>query len=1214
MGPSAKEGGGSSGGRRKSINIFSRSSLSNLAHINTDVSNDGNMEGPRKEKKKLAKRNSMFGIGPSSVSPDPAQDGSMSPFSAENSSSPRLRPRTLTKGRPNSLFGSFGKRSITSYVDEDGEVEILARSTPESPVDGEEGIGLGMAPNKNVLYHGEVQTQSGMFGMFRKKKEYLVLTDTHLIRFKSQSRASETFPSIPPTYGRSNSTRHPSTTSVGSLQEVQSTNSHTSVEGENRIPLAQIITAYRVEDGRPFFTTEVVYLDEDYHGVGSIQLILYDPGDADLWLSSIRGAAQKARLVQDEPYPQRVVRYLARVLEGLNDYDANHFQVFRVVRRPAVPKSGRVSSSDDLQKMGCTVFYLVMGINCVHLIPVPDFSDPTGRLINPKISRHMYGIVTLYQMYIVAGDDRFELAFRMPMQPVRIVELAAFASYEIATVLHRCWQFVRPMWLDRSFLVFGLEDPPKLGQGIDPSEEEEYGGFDKTLIAHCMAYNCNPANISYTVDWNVEDAPEFRLLPPTMSAKYAASEILAVMRSLRYNESFHSISFRDIDLHCMHGVYDEAGTDHVAYTARYNNTAVLDQPSINPQLRSILYREVQALALKSTTLRRMDFANALPRRRPADMFDLEGREVEKDPGCEIVAAILPTCRAQLTNVSWIILSGIELGETDLEEMIPALNNRRSRIRALECSHCGLSDRGILQLLGHLERQNETLECINISDNSGRIDLDRFSSSMARFSRIRKLDLSRITRTSGNQPLIAPEVLLSWSLEELIMNGIPINDKSLDAIATYLAHGKSQNLRVLQMDQCNLTGSHVALLMRSMTDVAGEARELQLHVSANKLEKGIGEIVKAIKENHTAADVVLRMIEFEKEDHFRQLLEALRTNTTIRHLDLSKASLPYDASPETCDTLRLVFAENTTLESLDISGEQAHLEVTRFGIGLNQALTGLKKNNTLKVLRIEYQNLGLEGANTLSSVMEENKGLTHIHCEHNDINLQGFTILVNALAKNYSIVEFPFMHDAQDESMKRLNLSMKDSRVTATKEKHDHHIKSGLRRTLSTFGVARPQPKQDLTPQDLDTVVRMLAERWETEMGRMAMFLERNRNIAAGVEGYGPDGENTIAEEHMRPTTAMSDRGILEQVLNNTTPKADLTNPMDERVLNKMAGLGITVAEEGENKREKKQDEIEEDKSMTIRPSNDDDKGGYLPSIDQEKLFEYDAEAFFKMDA
>lgn len=89
---------------------------------------------------------------------------------------------------------------------------------------------------------------------------------------------------------------------------------------------------------------------------------------------------------------------------------------------------------------------------------------------------------------------------------------------------------------------------------------------------------------------------------------------------------------------------------------------------MKPQDRSILYQEVQALALKSRRLRKMDFSGCLPRRRPKDTFDVEGQELEKDPGCEIVAALLPLCRWQLTEVSWIILSGIELGETDLDDL------------------------------------------------------------------------------------------------------------------------------------------------------------------------------------------------------------------------------------------------------------------------------------------------------------------------------------------------------------------------------------------------------------------------------------------------------------------------------------------------------------------------------------------------------------------
>jgi hypothetical protein len=345
-----------------------------------------------------------------------------------------------------------------------------------------------------------------------------------------------------------------------------------------------------------------------------------------------------------------------------------------------------------------------------------------------------------------------------------------------------------------------------------------------------------------------------------------------------------------------------------------------------------------------------------------------------------------------------------------------------------------------------------------------------------------------------------------------------------------------------MDQCSLNGSQVANLMHAMTTHETEARDLEFHVSGNRLERGVSEIVDAIKANHAPTRLYLQMIEFTKEDYFRQLLEALRTNTTIRVLDISKASLPYDAGEETCEALRSLFSDNHILQELDISGEQAHLEVTRFGIGLNHALTGLKVNNTLRILRIEYQNLGLEGANTLSSVIEENRGLTHIYCEHNDINLQGFTTIVNALATNDNILVLPFCKDDQTVSMKRMDANMRDTRLgTRNGSKNEHTMKSTVRRTLYSFGVSSKSPKQEVTAQDVDAVVRLLNDRWDHEVGRLAQFLNRNNNSAAGIPI--PE-EDIISEDTMRPTTVLSEQGILEHVLSNTTPKAELNNPVD----------------------------------------------------------------------
>lgn len=80
------------------------------------------------------------------------------------------------------------------------------------------------------------------------------------------------------------------------------------------------------------------------------------------------------------------------------------------------------------------------------------------------------------------------------------------------------------------------------------------------------------------------------------------------------------------------------------------------------------------MALKSRKIRKMDFSNTLPRRRPKDGYDVETDQdtTEKDPGSEIVAGLLPLLRGQFTNVTWIVLNDIELGETDLDDISMAV--------------------------------------------------------------------------------------------------------------------------------------------------------------------------------------------------------------------------------------------------------------------------------------------------------------------------------------------------------------------------------------------------------------------------------------------------------------------------------------------------------------------------------------------------------------
>jgi hypothetical protein len=308
------------------------------------------------------------------------------------------------------------------------------------------------------------------------------------------------------------------------------------------------------------------------------------------------------------------------------------------------------------------------------------------------------------------------------------------------------------------------------------------------------------------------------------------------------------------------------------------------------------------------------------------------------------------------------------------------------------------------------------------------------------------------------------------------------------------------------------------------------------VSENRLERGHSLLVKAVSKNQTPTHLTMKMVDYQKEDHFRELVQAMRRNTTLKFLDISKASLPYDASDETCEELKAMFAENKTLEELDISGEHAHLEVAKFGIGLNIALTGLKENKALKVLRIEYQKLGLQGANTLSSVLENNTCLTEIYCEHNDINLQGFTVLLNGLQKNRSVLYLPTMDSDRETSLKTVKKEIESMRLELEPESNKHSV----RRTLTSIAGHKSSPLSQpvYTPQDTQAAIQAMQDKWHRQIQRLAQYLIRNINIADGIH---PDdmSETDHSEYNMtRPGTASSLAAILQLVTIESTPSVE----------------------------------------------------------------------------
>ena len=939
--------------------------------------------------------------------------------------------------------------------------------------------------------------------------------------------------------------------SNGSLHELHTTSS---TEAYHGVPLNHIVAVWRLEDGRPYFSIEINHFDEEANCAGAITLQLHDPRDYELWMSSIRGAVIKARLADPQLFSQSLIEYSCRALEQDKDYDPHHFHMFKVVQRAG--KTGPRSSSEDLTKVTSSICILAIGIHKVHLLPLPKSSRNLSSTSLSDFGGVSHGLMTLTHMNVHDHDDAFSLTFRLPLRPGSTLTLASSLVNDIALSMRHAADYLRPQWAEAP-MTWNV--PNSLDDQIweIPNSGEPYECYDRTLAAYCRGYGIDASKILYQVHDQCEDALVFQLLPPAdrSRTRYTTLELLAILRSLRYNESFTTLSFHKISLDALHTARDAFGDDHVPWTTKSGER--LNIP--DQEKATLLVQEVRALAVKCRHLRRLDFSFCLTRNLP------KNDDNAQDPGCGICEALFPLCEKQRTNVDWIILNGIHLTDVDVDYLFSAAIDRSCHFRALEVGHCALVDRSMQTILQAISHQGQTMESIDLSGNPARIEPTALNDNLAELEFIRKINLSSIHRTSGPDPLLRTNVLCGWKLTELRLGRTLINQATVNALAGYLISDQSDYLRLLELDRCRLTSSEVALLLNAMDRGPGKVRDLHLDLSENRLEQHHEALVDAIGKSHTPCRLTIRTLELKSERTFQSILEAFARNTKTTFLDISKASLQTDVSAETCEALRRLFAENYTLEELDISGEYSHLEAANYGNGLNQALVGLAYNETLRVLRIEHQKLGLQGANTLASVLEANHALREIHLENNEINLQAFTVLTRALESNTTLLFLSPMDNDRAWTQQKVSREVENVRdnpssVSSSVAAMSLSTKATVNRTLGrTLGKTISSNKSPLTrgldkssplllkysETDMQAAVGSLSQNWDREVDKLHGYLRRNYNLLRGLpESVLTPPEGMPMLDGARPGTSESLATALRGVhIDDTTPIAEVNRQL-----------------------------------------------------------------------
>ncbi|KAJ8125468.1 hypothetical protein O1611_g8171 [Lasiodiplodia mahajangana] len=971
-----------------------------------------------------------------------------------DSSSAGVQRRTLQKTAPPGVFkkenlirkdskssteGSAGRDSTSTQPT---TPSIISRSTS---IHGDIGL---------VIKSGALQPEPSIL---KPKKEYLVLTSSALLKFKSRTAAEQHFPTI--------------SVSEQGLSSLSPVASHASlkdfpVNAEISVPLEKVVSVFKDEGTRPSFGFEVWWKSSNTtHIFTSTGFDFRLPDERDDWIKKVRQAAKiRIKEAGEERAPSEIELGFTPVL------DVGHVKDGPVDIYPVVPRRPYAKSAGEVKKnwRDQSSFYLAFS---KYSLLLGQFLTPSnGQQPSPNLIQ--FGLVTLSRVRVSVNDERFDLIFRLPLEPPRKLLLS---SRYYRTILSRLFQtdtYLKPAWpLWTRREVFYIDDG---AQQMPLPNGENYGGFRTSLEAFLEGYRCQP--VEWTVRWkDVRHAPQFCLLKPKGQSHYSAHQLLAVFRALRFNEFFKSISFRDVDFSSLSNRFDNSQRlEPTISLSRTGKHSLTRSEADMVESSSVLFQELVATLLGSESIRHLDLTNVL-RKIPTISSSQKDSFPSAPIGvCEIIPPIVLLWGSLQTRCNSISLNGNAVGEIDAVELCRMFQSRPNFLRAFEISRCNLDEASLVYIWEGLHEQRFSLEELDTSFNPGRLEASKVACTLNEASRLRHLNLAYTIRGELEGPLFRPwsssASFEAWRLEDLDLSGWKLNFETLCGIMKYLELDESNRLRRLSLNSCGLTGE----LATGILCRVGAGRDIHLFLNGNPLETGSTDWIDLIHGNEAPTRLHLDMIQFQQESNFNRLLTALSHNKTIKFLSMVGTGPPGRVTSRTSDLLSNFLRTNNTLKFLDLSGYSGKLEDGHLGWGLSGALSGLKDNASLHQLRLRNHDMGAaDDLSELCRIIMTNKGLAMFDIQHNNFDHHQFSELVQALAHNHQLISFP-VSDADREyaASKEKRIFLKSQRRPTIKG-HDKLTKSAESR--------------------LDGMLARLHRYWDSEAEKAKKILERNRD-------------------------------------------------------------------------------------------------------------------------
>ncbi|KAI5922248.1 hypothetical protein F4810DRAFT_675166 [Camillea tinctor] len=1057
----------------------------------------------------------MKAIRSFSISSQASQISSIS--DTEISTSITGRRGLLRKSRPRDSFRDDLNRKPSKSSAEDTIDRASTSTRPTTPsVAGSLGTSIS-GDFTGVIKSGPLQPEASLL---KPKKEFLVLAPTALVKFKNFNVASSQFPQI--LSPRSTVECLSPVETNGSAREIAS-------RAEAYVPLEQIVSVFKDEGTRPSFGIEVWW-----SGSSSFVCLHLDfslPEDRDDWLKQIRHATKlRGRSLLDDRTPTDIELDLQLILEAKHRHQKDtQIDIYPVI--PRRPYTRLRSNSDEVKKnwRDSSSFYLAFSKNSVLLAQFTR--SPTGQKVNPSLVQ--FGLVTLSRVHTQVNDERFDLVFRLPLDEPKKIALSSRYHRTILSKLFKADTYLKPAWplwtRSEVFLVDGEALQTPLPNG------EDYGGFKTTLDAFLEGYHC--PSVNWKVEWkNVQHPPQFHLLQPKIQSQYTAHQLLAVLRALRFNDYFKSLSFQDIDFHNLFGVFDNAKRlETTVWLSRTGKQSLTRAEFELVENSSIMFQEMVSLLLGSESVRHVDISNI----SSGTHTKLESGNANRasfsandaNDVCDIIPPLVLLWRSSQTRCTSINLSGNRLSEADVVEMCRTFQNRPNFLKSLNISRCHLDDNGLIHLWEGLHEQSSSLEVLDISNNPGCIDAARVSHTLNEAVRLKSLNLAYSLKGNISGPLFCPcnstDSFGPWQLEQLDLSGWKINFDTICGIMKYIELDESRGLQRLALNNCGLTGEMATGILCRL----GSGRDIHLLLSENPLELGSTDWIDLIHGNEAPKRLHLDMIQFQNETNFNRLIKALSQNQTIEFLSMVGTGPQARAGSKTAGLICQLFESNKTLKSLDISGYSGKLEDGHLGWGISDALSGLEQNTTLRQLCVRNHDMGAaDDVTRLCQVLTTNKGLTMFDCQNNNFDHHQFAKLVHALTFNRQLISFP--------------ITEADREFAVKKERGQFLKDQDKPRKLGSGKMSKS------TESRLEGHLAELRSQWDSEAKKAQQILARNREAAIHqlLEFEGDRAADDRLPGWLAPPTKFLVKGYdkaLQQPIKQTQSLPVLPNPCDK---------------------------------------------------------------------